>query len=128
MSIDTLKQKRVTLLNLAVTKSVVEDKKSFQKSKSEKLEKYRGENKKIFRVLKELTNKRAPRTDAINDENGVTLTEDEDKRRWTEYSSKLNGAKDHQRTYNRGREQDEPPPLSGSGFATDTKWEVIWSI
>ena len=58
-------------------------------------------------VLKELTNKWAPRTDAINDENGVTLTEDEDiKRRWKEYSIKLYEAKDHQQTYNRGREQD----------------------
>ena len=43
---------------------------------------------------------------------GVTLTEDEDiKRRWKNNSTKLFEAKDHQQTYNRGREQDEPPPL-----------------
>ena len=72
---------------------MVKDKKSFLESESEKLEKCRGESKKMFRVLKEVINKWAPRTDAINDENGVTLTEDEDKRRWTEYSSNYTGQK-----------------------------------
>ena len=52
---------------------MVKDKKSVLESESEKLEKCRGESKKMFRVLKEVINKRAPRTDAINDENGVTL-------------------------------------------------------
>ena len=48
------------------------------------------------RVLKELTNKKAPRTDAINDENRVTITEDEDiKHRWKKYSTKLYEAKNH---------------------------------
>ena len=34
--------------------------------------------RKKLRVLKELASKWAPRTDAINDENGVILKEDED--------------------------------------------------
>ena len=73
------------------------------------VKKCRGESKKMFRVLKVLTNKWVPRTDAINDENGVTLTEDEDiKRRWKEYSTRLYETKDYQQTYNRGREKDEP--------------------
>ena len=69
--------------------------------------------RKMFRVLKELPNKWAPRTDAIiNDENGDTVTEVEDiKCRCKEYSTKLYEAKDHQQTYNLGREQDDPPPL-----------------
>ena len=90
---------------------MVEGEKSFLESKCEEFEKCRGESKRMFRVLKELTNKWAPRTDAINDENGDTLTEDEDiKRRWKEYSTKPYEAKDHQATYNRGGEEDEPPP------------------
>ena len=90
-------RKEWSSLNLAVTKSVAEDKKSVLESKCEELEKCRGESKKMFRVLKELNNKWAPRTDAINDENGVTLTEDEDiKRRWKEYRTTLHEAKDHQ--------------------------------
>ena len=61
----------------------------------------------MFRVLKHLNNKWVPRTD---DKNGVTLTEDEDiKRRWKEFGTKQNAAKDHQQTYNREREQDKPP-------------------
>ncbi len=45
-------------------------------------------------------------------QNGVTLTEAEDiKTRWVEYSTKLFGVQDHQRTYSRGSEVAEPPPL-----------------
>ena len=66
---------------------------------------------KIFRVLKELTNKYPPRTDAINDENVVTLEDEDIKCGWKEYSTKLYEVKDHQQTYNRSRTQDEPPPL-----------------
>ena len=69
------------------------------------------------REYKELSSKWAPRTD----ENEVTLTEDvEDiKHRWKEYIKKQNKQtnkkhtilKTTMQTYNRGREQDEPPPL-----------------
>ena len=82
-------------------------------SKREEFEKCRAESKKIFGVLTELTNIGAPRTNVINDENGVALTEDDDiKRKRKEYSTKLYVARDHQQSYNRGREQDEPPPLA----------------
>ena len=59
-----------------------------------------------------MTNKRTSRNDAINDANGVTLTEAEDiKIRWVEYSTKLFDVQDHQQTYSRGSEVAEPPPL-----------------
>ena len=60
-------------------------------SHQEELEKCRAEGKKEF------TSKRAPRTDDISNENGVTLREDEDiQHRWKEYSTKLYDTKDHQ--------------------------------
>jgi hypothetical protein len=99
-------------LNKDVTKSVIHDKKSFIESKCEEMENCRGESKKVFQVLKEVTNKQPPRTDAVNDRNGVTLTETEDiKRRWVEYSTNLFEAQDQQHTYSRGEKETEPPPL-----------------
>ena len=46
--------------------------------------------KTVFRVVRELTNKWAAKSDVINDKNGSTLTEEDDiKQRWAEYSSTL---------------------------------------
>ena len=99
-------------LNREVTKSVIGDKRSFIESRCEEMEQCKGESKKVFQVLKEVTSKRTPRNDAINDENGVTLTENEGiKARWVEYSTGLFEAKDHQQTYSRGNSETEPPPL-----------------
>ena len=78
----------------------------------QKLEKQRGDSKKIFQTVKELTGKWTPRMDVINDGEGNTLTETEDiKSRWVEYSTKLFEAKDDQHTYNCGMAEEEPPPL-----------------
>ena len=99
-------------MNREVTRSVKEDKKSFIESKCEEIEKCKGDSKKVFQVLKEVINKKTSKNDAINDKNGVTLTDNEEiKARWAEHTSKLFEAQDHQQTYNRGRNEAEPPPL-----------------
>ena len=49
-----------------------------------------GNMKTVFRVVRDLTNKWAAKSDVINDKNGSTLTEEDDiKQRWAEYSSTL---------------------------------------
>jgi hypothetical protein len=99
-------------LNSAVSKGVSEDKRNFIEKKCDELEAHKGESKKIFQIVKELTGKHTPRTDVINDEEGNTLTEIEDiKQRWAEYTAKLYETKDHQHTYNCGMAEEEPAPL-----------------
>ena len=101
-------------LNTAVSKGAKEDMSNFIEEKCKELEKLkqRGDSKKIFQTVKELTGKWTPRMDVINDGEGNTLTETEDiKSRWVEYSTKLFEAKDDQHTYNCGMAEEEPPPL-----------------
>lgn len=43
-------------------------------------------SKKVFQIVREIPGKWAPRTDAVKDKMGKTLTESDDiKRRWKEY-------------------------------------------
>ena len=64
-------------------------------------------------LCERITKKRIPRLDVINDENGKTLTENEDiKERWVQYSTKLCAAQKHD-VDTQWEESDEidPTPL-----------------
>ena len=84
-----------TRLNKAVTSSVKEDKRKYIEGKCEDLERHKNNSKAAFAIVKEITKKRIPRLDVIHDENGITLTENEDiKERWVQYSTKLFAAQE----------------------------------
>ena len=76
------------------TSSVKEDKRNYIEGKCEDLERHKNNSKAAFAIVKEITKKRIPRLDVI--ENGKTLTENEDiKERWVQYSTRLFAAQEH---------------------------------
>ena len=97
-----------------VSKAVRADQRAFVERKCEEMEKAGSDSKKVYELVRELTQKSSARSDAINDRNGVTLTESADiKTRWAEYCTELYEQKIHgESTTNDPDELEfEPPPL-----------------
>ena len=79
----------------------------------------------MFHMLKEFTSKWALRADAINDENGVTLTEYEDiNYRWKEYSTTLYDSTTSRLITGVGNRMNHyHPSRKWKRLATDTQFE-----
>jgi len=97
-----------------VTKSIRKDQRDFVERKCSEMEKAGGDSKKIYGLVKELTQKSSVRSDVIKDRNGITLTESSDiKTRWAEYCFELYEQKNQEApTISRPNQYEaEPPPL-----------------
>ena len=87
-----------------------EDKTNYIEGKCEDIERHKINSKAAFAIVKEITKKRIPILDVIKDENGKTLTENENiKERWVQYSTKLFAAQGQVHT--QWEESDEMEPL-----------------
>ena len=66
------------------------DQAAFVENKCMEMEKPGNNSKKVYNLVKELTQKPSARADVINDKSGAILTESTDiKTRWVEYCSEL---------------------------------------
>ena len=99
-----------------VSKSVRTDQRNFVERKCDEIEKARNDSRKVFSLVKELTQKSSTRSDVINDRTGNTLTESADiKNRWAEYCTDLyqDDPQETSSSSSNREEEQEPPPLLG---------------
>ena len=107
--------------NQEVTRSARNDKNRYLEQKCVEMENEGDKNsKKIFQIMREVTGKWVPKTDAIKDKMGRTLTESDDiKRRRAEYCSELYEGDDEEQMEEMIYERMEPAPLRS---------EVEWAL
>ena len=90
------------------------DQTAFVENKCMEMEKAGNNSKKVYSLVKELTQKSSARSDVINDKSGATLTESADiKTRWVEYCSELYEQKNAEEPTVTDPDdlECEPPPL-----------------
>ena len=104
-----------------MTRSARNDKNRYLEQKYVEMENEGNKSsKKIFQIMREITGKWVPKTDAIKDKMGRTLTESDDiKRLWAEYCSELYEGDDEEQMEEMIYESMEPAPLRS---------EVEWAL